>query len=510
MPDLSSLYNSPSNLVQVSAADTTPDYLEGKLVAGTNVTLTKNNTGADETITIAATGGGSSSTCLQNGTSTVCIDDLNGSITFTLAGNAAGGLLIESNNPYYANVALGPDAMGATTSNIDNYSNVAIGVSALYNNVGFRNVAIGQDASLSNTTGVDNVAIGSYSLNALTTGSLNIALGNSALYSATTVSRSIAIGNSALSNHITGNDVIAIGTEALFNDISSNDCIAIGEIALYENTTGSRNIAIGQAALLSNTTGTYNLALGIDALINNTIGGANIGVGWRALNTCDNGYYNIGIGQEALSSLTSGEGNIGIGLNCAGLSDQVLGFTGNYNCVIGHNSLSYVQSGSYNSVFGAFAGDSVLTGNNNTILGHEAEASSSGVSNEVTLGNSSITSLRCAVTSITSLSDARDKTNIQTLPLGLDFISTLNPVKFTWNTRDGAKVGQEAAGFIAQDLQVAQQGNEYLNLVLDNNPDKLEATPGNLIPVMVKAIQDLEARLVQAETEIALLKSQAA
>lgn len=41
----------------VSSNDTTPGYLNGKLVAGTNVTLTENNDGGNETLTIAAPGG---------------------------------------------------------------------------------------------------------------------------------------------------------------------------------------------------------------------------------------------------------------------------------------------------------------------------------------------------------------------------------------------------------------------------------------------------------------------
>ncbi len=44
--------------VKVSSNDTTRGYLNGKLVAGTNITLTENNDGANETLTIAATGGG--------------------------------------------------------------------------------------------------------------------------------------------------------------------------------------------------------------------------------------------------------------------------------------------------------------------------------------------------------------------------------------------------------------------------------------------------------------------
>jgi hypothetical protein len=48
--------------VRVSATDTIPNYLEDKIVAGSNITITKNNAGADETLTIAATGGGATET----------------------------------------------------------------------------------------------------------------------------------------------------------------------------------------------------------------------------------------------------------------------------------------------------------------------------------------------------------------------------------------------------------------------------------------------------------------
>jgi hypothetical protein len=43
--------------VKVSSADTTTGYLEEKIVAGTNITITKNNAGGNETLTISSTGG---------------------------------------------------------------------------------------------------------------------------------------------------------------------------------------------------------------------------------------------------------------------------------------------------------------------------------------------------------------------------------------------------------------------------------------------------------------------
>lgn len=43
---------------KVSANDTTAGYLNGKLVAGTKITLTENNDGGNETLTIATTATG--------------------------------------------------------------------------------------------------------------------------------------------------------------------------------------------------------------------------------------------------------------------------------------------------------------------------------------------------------------------------------------------------------------------------------------------------------------------
>jgi len=125
------------------------------------------------------------------------------------------------------------------------------------------------------------------------------------------------------------------------------------------------------------------------------------------------------------------------------------------------------------------------------------------VSNEITLGNSSIATLRCQVTTITSLSDSRDKSDIVDIPVGLNLIRQLHPVSFIWNMRDGGKVGDPEFGFIAQELLEAQSavGTTVPNLVSTKNPDKLEASAGTLIPVLVKAIQELEARLAELEAK---------
>lgn len=64
--------------VKISATDTVEDYLLNKLVEGENITLTKTGTGTTETITIAATGStGGTSTVDEQGAFTFEIDLVN-------------------------------------------------------------------------------------------------------------------------------------------------------------------------------------------------------------------------------------------------------------------------------------------------------------------------------------------------------------------------------------------------------------------------------------------------
>jgi hypothetical protein len=166
-------------------------------------------------------------------------------------------------------------------------------------------------------------------------------------------------------------------------------------------------------------------------------------------------------------------------------------------------------TGYSNTANGYAAGLTNTTGINNTFLGAGSTGATATSSNTITLGNGSITTIRAQVTTITALSDQRDKTDIENIPHGLDLIMELRPVKFTWNMRDGSKVGIQEAGFIAQELKalVEQYGiKEWLPLTLDDNPDRLEATPGKLLPVMVKAIQELATKNIELEGRLATLE----
>jgi len=112
----------------------------------------------------------------------------------------------------------------------------------------------------------------------------------------------------------------------------------------------------------------------------------------------------------------------------------------------------------------------------------------------------------------------RDKRNITNLTMGLDFITKLSPRQFNWDKRewydanisDGSKMQQSpTAGFIAQELDEVQTtaNAQWLNLVLKDNPEKLEATYGNLLPIMVKAIQELKAENDALKNKIETLEN---
>jgi len=72
--------------VKVSSDDTTPGYLNGKLVAGTNISLTEGSGGADETLTIANTMTAYNDDALQNDIATLALHQAtnNNSIKYNL------------------------------------------------------------------------------------------------------------------------------------------------------------------------------------------------------------------------------------------------------------------------------------------------------------------------------------------------------------------------------------------------------------------------------------------
>ena len=296
--------------------------------------------------------------------------------------------------------------------------------------------------------------------------------------------------------HDKGTENIFIGKNSgnFFFDNFAIGNTTIGSNTLLELTTGSQNSAVGLNSLQNNTEGNFNCAFGSHSLTPNTTGSFNSAFGYSSLRSNTISSYNSAFGMGALFT------------NSTGVS----------NSAFGTHSLFSNVSGNRNTAIGDSAGRNVVLGSNNTCVGYNSQPSTGSVSNEITLGDNQITTIRANVTSITSLSDVRDKKNIKDLTLGLDFLMKIQPREFNWDKRewysdgksDGSKIQDlPTAGFIAQELDQVQTEAEaeWLKLVLKENPERIEASAGNLFPIVVKAVQDLKE---EKDIEIAQLKKE--
>jgi hypothetical protein len=152
-------------------------------------------------------------------------------------------------------------------------------------------------------------------------------------------------------------------------------------------------------------------------------------------------------------------------------------------------------------------------------LGADSYSNSSISVPQITLGNMDpTTELRCGTTTILGPSDARDKTDIEDLNVGIELLTKLKPSVYRWDRRewyDGGirdhskKSDKKYTGFIAQELEELENSLDvkYLNLVHNSNPEKLEIGAGNLIPPIVKSIQQLVTKVEQLEEENKSMKS---
>jgi hypothetical protein len=227
-------------------------------------------------------------------------------------------------------------------------------------------------------------------------------------------------------------------------------------------------------------------------MYNNTTGNSNTAVGVYAMQNNTSGHSNTAFGREAMQNKTTGNDNTGIGYWCM---------------------------------------QTLTTGAHNHGMGRAADCPSATGSGSFTLGDGNVNNLRCNDTSISGLSDQRDKAEITDLPevVGLDLINKLRPVTYFWDRRewyddnmpDGSKIKREwrkwkmnsgqKMGFIAQEVQTAIEGEKCLEdsmIVITENLDKLEFAPAHLITPLVKAVQQLSSEVEILKSEIAILKGE--
>jgi trimeric autotransporter adhesin len=280
--------------------------------------------------------------------------------------------------------------------------------------------------------------------------------------------------------------------------------------ALFANTTGASNVAIGSLALDANTTASSSVAIGNGALGANTVGS-----------------YSVAIGFSALAAQNPAS---------AGAS---------FNTAVGTEAGTAVTTGTTNASFGARAGATSTTGFGNTCLGNDADVDSAAGYNRIAIGNqvtntannrmtvgagSNVASLELdgSDTSWAASSDERLKENVVSSTAGLSFINDLRPVTYNWKkAKDvpsdlpqyvegsdepclGHTYGTELHGFIAQEVKTVIDNHEEIKdgqSVWQTDDTTVQTlAPSALVPMLVKALQEADAKIEALTTRITALE----
>lgn len=302
---------------------------------------------------------------------------------------------------------------------------------------------------------------------------------------------------------------------------------AIGNAALGSCTTGDRNVAAGYAALSNVTTGDDNVGIGVYAGFDITTASDNTIVGNYAGQNITTGANNIIMGYRTGEDLTEGSSNTLIGPR-TGYNIT----TASNNTAMGVDAMEDATTAADNTCIGSNAGANLTSGSNNLLLGKQAGKASmpggqiTSGSNVIVLGNSSITNFNCEV-ALSVASDERDKTDFTDLNIGLDFVKQMKPYTYKWDKRskyvdwdtnpdtdlnsitpDGThKENWLDVGFKAQDIETLEKAAGYdkdnnTNLSIDLSEDGKQYSMKyeKLVPILVKAIQELEARVATLES----------
>ena len=230
--------------------------------------------------------------------------------------------------------------------------------------------------------------------------------------------------------------------------------------------------------MAKNTTASNNTAVGYQAGYSNTTGG-----------------YSVYIGQQAGYSVTTATSNTFVG--------QQAGYntTGGANTFVGPEAGYYVTTGVKNTILGVYSGNQgsldIRTASNYIVLSDGdgvPRAYQSSTGGWYQYNNS-------AAWSITS--DARVKTNIKPLETGLNIINALNPVEF-----DYIIDGKHDISFLAQEYekvlpdQVSETSDITDEIKALTNGEPLKQLNQNLVPYLVKAIQELNAKVTALEVKL--------
>ena len=364
--------------------------------------------------------------------------------------------------------------MGALGSETDGNRSTAVGRNALY--------------TQNFTTDTDswNTAVGFAAGEAVTTGTANTLIGGLAGDLITTGYSNVAVGYAALSTDDVGRHSTAIGDQSLFSQntasAGSTKNTAVGHGAGYYNVTGTSNTYIG-----------YGSGQGASTESNNS----NTAVGSASMFSITNGDYNTALGEGAGYYVTTGDYNVSIGR----AADQV------------------TTGGTHNVCIGGLSKPSGAGSSHELVLGYNVTGSGSST---FTFGNAgSDTTIGMGTTTWSNPSDARIKEDIKDEEIGLSFINDLRPRTFRYrkekdipeelnthvaDSEERLISDKYQHGFVAQEVKEAIDKHSGLKDGFgmwseDESDGKQRVGETAIIPILVKAIQELSAEITKLKGE---------
>jgi len=385
---------------------------------------------------------------------------------------------------------------------------------------GDHNTLTGYNSGASITTAINNTLFGSTSGDALVGGSTNTVVGSNALSADTQGSRATAMGYQALASQN-------------FSSATDSYNTAVGYLAGSSVSTGIKNTIIGGLAGDVLTDADFNVAVGYGALSEDHKGDKSVAIGAFALEaqefTTAQSTFNVAVGYQCLASSTTAQYNTAVGFQ-AGLTVS----TGSNNTLIGQGAGQDITDGAYNTCLGfqTMTHDRNTNGNRNTVIGSFADTSSTNSDDQIILGynvigtgNNAFTfgkdgtdsNIDFGATSITAPSDERYKEEITSSTAGLSFINDLRPVTFKWkkekdvpsdhksyvadsDTRVMGRGEKIQHGFVAQEVKAVIDNHSEVKdgfgmWKVDDSDGRQRLAPSELIPMLVKAIQELSAEV---------------
>jgi hypothetical protein len=477
----------------------TAPVITGGSINGTTIGATTASTGKFSTLTNSAL---TSGRVTYAGTSGVLQDDadftFNGT-TVTMANDASiSGLTVgKGGGAVSTNTAVGVSALAGNSTGA---YNTAVGYQAAFTATGNGISAFGTQALKLNTTGTDNAAFGGLPANAGN---------NAALYSNTTGSNNSAFGISALAANTTGGSNVGVGNYALQANTTASNNTAVGYQAGYTNTTGTQNVYLGnKAGYTSNAN--YNTFVGYETGITAT-GGFNTFLGYGAGYSMTTGTKNTILGvyngnQGGLDIrtasnyivLSDGDGNPRGYFDNNGLFNIINSTTNQSKMYISSSTASYTSDHIQSLSFTA-AG----TGWNHFI----GYSNIGGTTNVKIQGNGN---LQNANNSYGAISDIKLKENIVDATPKLD---KLMQVKVRNYNLKGDYEQHKQLGVVAQELESVFPAMVDETVDKDKDGNDLGTTTKAVkysvfVPMLIKAVQELNAKVEAQALEIATLKGQ--